>query len=157
MSLLTVDGYPYAQGDVYFWAAQVNPDHACAATARGSYAFRTWPARFGVDVVGGFNASAGYFYAELPTVKLLLLRHEDASRRAALLGSLGYRFEDRAYNTHGKSEKEAKGSGELGLRAWMGLHFKLPEAELRRIYAERELAAVYTAAEREAFIAKYRE
>ena len=67
------------------------------------------------------------------------------------------RFEDRAYNTHGKgSEKEAKG-GELGLRAWMGLHFKLPEAELRRIYAERELAAVYTAAEREAFIAKYRE
>ena len=115
--------------------------------------------RFGVDVVGGFNASAGYFYAELPTVKLLLLRHEDASRRAALLGSLGYRFEDRAYNTHGKgSEKEAKGGGgELGLRAWMGLHFKLPEAELRRIYAERELAAVYTVAEREAFIAKYRE
>ena len=110
-------------------------------------------------MIGGFNASAGYFYAELPTVKLLLLRHEDASRRAALLGSLGYRFEDRAYNTHGKgSEKEAKGSGgELGLRAWMGLHFKLPEAELRRIYAERELAAVYTATEREAFIAKYRE
>ena len=33
----------------------------------------------------------------------------DASRRAALLGSLGYRFEDRAYNTHGKGEKEAKG------------------------------------------------
>ena len=27
----------------------------------------------------------------------------------------------------------------------------------RRIYAERELAAVYTVAEREAFIAKYRE
>ena len=41
-------------------------------------------------------------------------------RQAGLLGSLGYRFEDRAYNTHGKgSEKEAKGGGgELGLRAW---------------------------------------
>ena len=92
----------------------------------------------------------------MPRARDALLRHEDASRGAALLGSLGYRFEDRAYNTHGKGEKEAKG-GELGLRAWMGQHFKLPEAELRRIYAERELAAVYTVAEREAFIAKYRE
>ena len=82
---------------------------------------------------------------------------DECKQKCLLLGALGYRFEDRAYNTHGKSEKEAKGSGELGLRAWMGLHFKLPEAELRRIYAERELAAVYTAAEREAFIAKYRE
>ena len=86
-------------------------------------------------------------------MKLLLLR----ARGAPPSSDLGYRFEDRAYNTHGKGEKEAKGGGELGLRAWMGLHFKLPEAELRRIYAERELAAVYTAAEREAFIAKYRE
>ena len=81
--------------------------------------------------------------------------------RDALLGVHLPRRRDqkpRAYNTHGKAEKEAKGGGgELGLRAWMGLHFKLPEAELRRIYAERELAAVYTATEREAFIAKYRE
>ena len=47
---------------------------------------------------------------------LLLVRHEDASIRAILLG---YHFVDRAYETHVKGGAEAKGGGELVLRPFL--------------------------------------
>ena len=70
----------------------------------------TWPARFGVDVIGGFNASRELRRAPRPWSSKLL-RHEDARTRRARAPSsahLGYQPLRTARSTHGKGSEPGR-------------------------------------------------
>ena len=107
-----------------------------------------WKKYFGVDLLKEFNAHKKYLFKTTPNANLMFLRFEDIQQRRGIFGRHGYSYIDLHEN---------KSTAVLGDRyAEVLQQFKLPEMELMELYNKKEIMALYTEAEIEGFIHKWK-
>lgn len=115
---------------------------------RGFQSIKMWKKHFDIDLLQAFKQNNCFY--ELPEIKVLLIKLEDASKRELLFEKIGYKYEDNYANSTENNKKVAN------IYKFVKKNLRFSEEELNEIYAN-EVRVFYKRDEIERFKDTWRE